>query len=72
MNEELPIEIQDWLQDMEAHRTAAERIAAFYLRLQSTILNVEAAISLTGTWMMICYGMPKNMPPLPPRGETKE
>lgn len=62
MREELPTEIQEWLQDIDAHRVAAERIGKFYETILTVTRNRDAALGLTNTWMMVLYGFPKNFP----------
>lgn len=62
MREGLPQEIQDWLQDINAHKEAAERVAMFYNTFLGLTNNENAALMLTQSWMMVLYGFPKNMP----------
>lgn len=66
--ERLPQEVEEWLQSIDAHTTAAERIGAFYMKMRSIIANADHARDMTQTWMMVVYGFPKNLPQ-PPRQE---
>lgn len=58
----LPIEVEEWPKETSAHKEAAERIGTFYETILDLCKSENAALMLTQGWMMIAYGVPKNMP----------